>query len=212
MAIKHNNVIPNVHFRKWWQKYVKCFFNQAGKKKSRRVKRQQKAALTFPRPTGGLLRPVVHPPTVRYNFKVREGRGFTLEELKKAGVPKKKASSIGISVDHRRKNFTQESLDTNANRLKEYLSKMVVFPLKSKAKKGDTSKEKLKTVTQNTERQILKIDQKRGVMPAPQAITAEMKAASAWKILRTGRAEKRNFGRMIKLAAQRAKEDQKNAK
>lgn len=30
----------------------------------------------------GALRPVVHPPTQRYNFKTRLGRGFTLEELK----------------------------------------------------------------------------------------------------------------------------------
>ena len=115
MAIKHNNVIPNVHFRKWWQRYVKTFFNQAGKKKTRRVRREQKAAAAFPRPTS-LLRPAVRPATVRYNFRLRAGRGFTPAELKKAGIPQKKAASIGISVDHRRKNFCQESLDLNAGR------------------------------------------------------------------------------------------------
>ena len=73
MAIKHNNVIPNVHFRKWWQRYVTTWFNQAGRKKSRRVARQKKAAAAFPAPASGLLRPAVHPATQRYNYKVKFG-------------------------------------------------------------------------------------------------------------------------------------------
>ena len=36
----------------------------------------------FPRPTAGPLRPVVHGQTLKYNMKVRDGRGFSLEELK----------------------------------------------------------------------------------------------------------------------------------
>jgi len=36
----------------------------------------------FPRPTAGPLRPVVHGQTLKYNMKVRAGRGFSLEELK----------------------------------------------------------------------------------------------------------------------------------
>jgi len=211
MAIKHNNVVPNVHFRKWWQRYVKTFFNQAGKKKSRRVKRDAKAQKMFPRPTS-LLRPAVRPATVRYNFRLRAGRGFTLAELKKAGIPQKKAASIGISVDHRRKNFCEESLKLNAGRLEEYKSKMVLFPRSSKAKKGDTPKGSLpKDVTQNTLKGVLPI-QAKPAPEAPRAITAEEKASSAWKVLRTGRAEKRNFGRMIQLANKRLKDDQKNAK
>ena len=43
--------------------------------------RAVKAAKVFPRPTSA-LRPVVHAQTVKYNSKVRLGRGFTLEELK----------------------------------------------------------------------------------------------------------------------------------
>ena len=41
-----------------------------------------KAAKIAPRPSAGLLRPVVHPPTQRYNMKLRAGKGFTLQELK----------------------------------------------------------------------------------------------------------------------------------
>ena len=42
---------------------------------------------------------MVHP--TRYNFKTRLGRGFTLEELKSAGISKKMAPTIGIAVDRR---------------------------------------------------------------------------------------------------------------
>ena len=44
--------------------------------------RQEKAVKTFPRPTAGPLRPIVHGQTLKYNMKVRAGRGFSLEELK----------------------------------------------------------------------------------------------------------------------------------
>ena len=87
----HNNQIANAHFKKDWQGnagtgskngHVRTWFNQAGRKKSRRIAREKKAKATFPRPTAGALRPIVRPQTQRYNFKTRLGRGFTLEELK----------------------------------------------------------------------------------------------------------------------------------
>ena len=83
----HNNVIANAHFKKDWQGIagscrVRTWFNQAGRKKSRRIAREKKAKAIFPRPTAGALRPIVRPQTQRYNFKTRLGRGFTLEELK----------------------------------------------------------------------------------------------------------------------------------
>ena len=45
-------------------------------------------------------------------------------ELKKAGIPKKLAPTIGIAIDHRRKNHCQESLDLNVARLAEYQGKL----------------------------------------------------------------------------------------
>lgn len=77
-----NRVIPNAHFKKHWQRYVKTWFNQPAKKKKRRVKRLKKAARLAPRPGKGPLRPIVHCPTRRYNMRVRAGKGFTLEELR----------------------------------------------------------------------------------------------------------------------------------
>merc|ERR1711973_1061911 len=104
MTPKRNNIIPNGHFRKDWQRMVKTWFDQPMRKKRRRAARVTKAAAVAPRPVAGLLRPIVRCPTFKYNTKVRMGRGFTLEELKTAGISRKYAATIGLSVDHRRKN------------------------------------------------------------------------------------------------------------
>lgn len=91
------------------------------------------------RPTS-LLRPAVRCPSIRYNMKIREGRGFTLEELKAAGIRKKEALSIGIAVDHRARDRSEEKLKRNVERLQAYKARLVVFPKNSKKpKKGDSS-------------------------------------------------------------------------
>lgn len=73
-------------------------------------------------------------------MKARLGRGFTLEELRQAGINKKQAKTIGISVDYRRRNKSVEALQQNVQRLKEYRSKLILFPKKMKnPKKGDAS-------------------------------------------------------------------------
>ncbi|KAJ3259652.1 60S ribosomal protein L13 [Boothiomyces macroporosus] len=133
--MKHNNVLPNQHFRKDWQLHVRTWFDQPGKKKSRRTTRLQKAAKIAPRPIDGLLRPAVRCPTLKYNTKLRAGRGFTIEELKEAGIRRKEALTIGIAVDHRRKNRSVESVKQNVARLAEYKAKLIVFP----KKKADVS-------------------------------------------------------------------------
>lgn len=79
---KGNNMVPNQHFHKYWQRHVRTWFNQPARKHRRRVNRIKKAKAVFPRPAAGPLRPVVRCPTIRYHTKQRIGRGFTLEELK----------------------------------------------------------------------------------------------------------------------------------
>uniref|UniRef100_A0A0B6Z7B1 60S ribosomal protein L13 n=1 Tax=Arion vulgaris TaxID=1028688 RepID=A0A0B6Z7B1_9EUPU len=149
MAPKRNNIVPNGHFHKDWQGMVKTWFDQPMRKKRRRDARAKKAAIIAPRPVAGLLRPVVRCPTFKYNTKTRLGRGFTLEELKAAGINKKVARTIGVSVDFRRRNMSIESLQQNVFRLKEYKTKLVVFPRKEgKPRKGDASPEELKLVRQ----------------------------------------------------------------
>ncbi|KAA8650059.1 60S ribosomal protein eL13 [Aspergillus tanneri] len=116
MAIKHNNQIFNQHFHKDWQRRVRVHFDQPGRKHRRREARLAKAAAVAPRPVDK-LRPVVRCPTVKYNRRVRAGRGFTLAELKEAGIPKKLAPTVGIAVDHRRVNYSKESLAANFKKL-----------------------------------------------------------------------------------------------
>jgi len=79
---KGNNMIPNGHFHKDWQRFVRCWFNQPARKQRRRDQRKKKAAAIMPKPVAGPLRPIVHCPTFKYHTRVRAGRGFTLEELK----------------------------------------------------------------------------------------------------------------------------------
>ncbi|MCP9258058.1 60S ribosomal protein L13 [Dirofilaria immitis] len=135
-----NNMIPNAHFHKDWQSRVRTWFNQPARKERR---------LIAPRPVAGLLRPAVRCPSIRYNKKLRLGRGFTLEELKVAGIGKREARTIGIAVDYRRTNRSLESLQQNVKRLKEYKSRLILFPKKLSApKKGDSTVDELKLATQ----------------------------------------------------------------
>lgn len=209
MAVRHNNIIPNNHFRKWWQKYVRTWFNQAGRKKTRRNARQAKAAAIFPRPLG-MLRPSVRPATKRYNFKLRAGRGFTLDELKKAGIPRAQAKTIGIAVDHRRRNHCEEALDLNVARLNEWKDRLMIMPRKSKAKKGDTSRAEVAGAKLAAPcKQGLPIVQAAKRLKA-RAITADEKSVSAFRVLRKAVVDKKMFGR--RLARSKAKAEAAAAK
>ncbi|XP_004253080.1 large ribosomal subunit protein eL13z [Solanum lycopersicum] len=206
--MKHNNVIPNGHFKKHWQNYVRTWFNQPARKTRRRAARQKKAATIFPRPTAGSLRPIVHGQTLKYNMKVRAGRGFSLEELKAAGIPKKLAPTIGIAVDHRRRNRSLEGLQTNVQRLKTYKAKLVIFPRHAKkVKAGDSSAEELANATQ-VQGPYLPIVRDQPAIELVK-ITDEMKSFKAYGKLRIERTNARHFGARLKRAAEAEKEEKK---
>lgn len=132
-------VLHQNHFRKDWQTRVRTWFDQPGRKLRRRTARKTKAAKLGVRPLT-LLRPAVRAQTVRYNRKIREGRGFTLAEIKEAGIGKKEARGVGIVVDHRRRNLSEEGKAINVERLKVYKERLIVFPRNSKKpKKGDST-------------------------------------------------------------------------
>ncbi|KAJ3416871.1 60S ribosomal protein L13 [Chytridiales sp. JEL 0842] len=208
--MKHNNVLPNQHFRKEWQLRVKTWFDQPGSKKTRRINRIKKAAAIAPRPVDGLLRPAVRAPTVRYNTKLRAGRGFTLEELKAAGIRRKEALSIGIAVDHRRKNRSVEGLEANVARLTEYKSKLILFPKKlNRPKKADSKPEVLATATQ-LRGPVLPITQ-----PAPTETTRKITgtpAATAYHTLRIARSDKKLKGKREARAKAAAEEEAAKSK
>ena len=127
--VKHNNIVPNVHLRKHWQRRTKCHFDQPAAKLRRRQRRDAKSKAMSPRPIQK-LRPIVSSTTRRYAGKVRYGRGFTLQELKAAGLSAGFARTVGIAVDHRRTNTSVEQLQLNTERLSTYKSKLILFPRK----------------------------------------------------------------------------------
>lgn len=207
MAPKRNNMIPNAHFHKDWQRWIKCWFDQPARAQRRRAKRQKKALAIAPRPVAGSLRPIVRCQTYKYKSRVRAGRGFTLDEIKAAGVGKQEARSIGISVDHRRKNRSVESLQQNVQRLKEYRSKLILFPKKaSQPKKGDASEEEQKLATQLTGNLVMPISTVAHKSEKSRAVTADDKKFSPFMALRTARANKRMAGKRAKRATDAANE------
>ncbi|XKL61182.1 hypothetical protein PGB90_008239 [Kerria lacca] len=204
MAPKGNNMIPNGHFHKDWQTYIKTWFNQPARKFRRHKQRIKKAKAIAPRPAAGPLRPIVHCPTVRYHTKVRAGRGFTLEEIKAAGLNPRYARSVGIAVDHRRRNKSVESLQANVRRLKLYQSKLIVFPKhpNKKLRKGEATEEERKMAVQ-LKGPLMPIRQPIKRVKA-RSITAKEKRFGAFSVLKQARADAKLFGIREKKAKEAA--------
>merc|ERR1719454_2003340 len=129
-------------------------------------------------------------------MKLRLGRGFTLAELREAKIAPKLAKTIGISVDHRRRNRSTESLQENVNRLKLYKSKLLVFPRgsgKKAVKQGDTPRSELQNVAQNTLKEIIPIS-KPALRVKARKITDDEKKFDAYKTLKKARTNKKYLG------------------
>jgi large subunit ribosomal protein L13e len=196
--VKHNNQVPNLHFHKKYCESsrgplkVKLALNQASRKKSRRIKRAAKAAKLAPAPLEK-LRPVVHCPTQKYNSKTRLGRGFTMEELKVAGLHPSYAQTVGIAIDWRRRNKSEESLNLNVERLKTYISKLVIL------KKGEAAPgAQVKGVIQPIPAPDLSIQM--------QDVTDELKSFAAYTTMRLAKQETRLAGKRHALAVRKSKE------
>ena len=138
--VRHNNVVPNQHFHKIsWQNRVKTWFEQPMRKKRRRAarmkrRRRSRRGRVGAAPPGGEAADTCATTTSSARSTP------TLTELKEARINRKEARSIGIAVDHRRRNKSNESLQLNSQRLKEYKSRLIVFPRKrGKTKAGDAA-------------------------------------------------------------------------
>lgn len=191
--MKHNNPICNNHFRKDWQSYVKTWFDQPAKAAARRAHRVAKAKKVHPRPVNA-LRPAVRGQTIKYNKKVRAGRGFTARELRAAGVVPKEAMGLGIAIDYRRKNRTVGAFESNVDRLKAYKAKLVVIPRNKKAiKKTESSLEEVAKVgAQVTAKQVI-------------ALPTEAKSAEFAKISEADQAMAGKVSNMLRQQAQNLK-------
>ncbi|CAE6395901.1 60S ribosomal protein L13 [Paucibacter sp. DJ4R-1] len=206
MGFAHNNVLHANHFRKDWQRRVRTWFDQPGRKLRRRQARTAKATRLGVRPLQ-LLRPAVRAPTVRYNRKIREGRGFTFAELKEAGIGRKEALGLGVVVDHRRRNLSEEGKKLNVERLKAYKDRLIVFPRKAgKPKKGDSTGDDLKAATTRAPIAL----PASFVHEAPRKITAEERDFKAYRALRDARAEHRHAG--ARKVREKKKEEEEAAK
>ncbi|KAK9699075.1 hypothetical protein RND81_08G151300 [Saponaria officinalis] len=125
-----------------------------------------------------------------------------------AGIPKKYAPTIGISVDHRRRNRSLEGLQANVQRLKTYKAKLVVLPRRSqKSKAGDSSPEELATATQ-VQGNFMPIQREQPTVEVVK-VTDEMKSFNAYDKLRLERTNKRHQGARLKRTAEAEKEDKK---
>jgi large subunit ribosomal protein L13e len=193
--VKHNNQIPNIHCKKKYCESsrgplkVKLALNQATRKKSRRIQRAARAALKAPAPLEK-LRPIVHCPTQKYSAKVRLGRGFTMEELKAAKLHPSYAQRIGIAIDWRRKNKSEETMATNIQRLEEYKERVIIL------KKGDTAPAQFKGTIQPIPKPSGEI-----VMESiPQL------EVSAYTTMRKARQETRIEGQRIAVKIRKSKE------
>merc|ERR1712227_138365 len=111
------------------------------------------------------------------------------------GFNPKEAMTIGIAIDYRRRNRSVESLQTNVQRLKEYRSKLILFPKKAdKPRQGEVM-----PIQQPAKREKAR------------PITAEERKYSAFTALRQARAHKRLWG-MREKKAREAAEEEKNKK
>ena len=166
--------------------------------------RAAKAAAIAPRPLQK-LRPEVHCQTQRYGSKVRLGKGFTLAELKAAGLTASYAKTVGISVDFRRVNRSVESLNANVARLNEYKGKLVVFPKRRGViKSGDASKDETKAATQfSGVVQPLKKVADEIVM---EDVTDEMKSTVCYTQMRIAKAETKVAGYRVSVINRKKKD------
>jgi large subunit ribosomal protein L13e len=141
---------------------------------------------------------------VKYNRKQRLGRGFTLEEIKKAGLDKRAALGLGISVDHRRTNLSEKTLHENIQRLKAYKAKLVVFPRNSRRpKKGDAPKDQTKAVGQY-KGIVLPIRKTPFKTTFRKISESDLKKKGAFFTLRQARADARLVGKRKKIAEKNA--------
>lgn len=123
------------------------------------------------------------------------------------------AASVGIAVDHRRRNSSEESLELNKQRLLSYLSKLVVFPKNAKApKKGEsTDAAALKAASQVNLSQAFPIAQD-STIEAARSISSQEKEASAYLTTRKAWAMERYAGIRAKRAAEKAETVEKKEK
>jgi large subunit ribosomal protein L13e len=127
-----------------------------------------------------------------------------------AGIPRKFARTIGISVDPRRQNLSEEGLKANVERLQEYRKRLILFPRRNgKTKEGDASAEDVKTAksAENIVRSAASALPIKNVISFEEGAVADFKGEeNAYRKLRDARSEARLVGVREKRAKAKAEE------
>jgi len=154
--------------------------------------------------------------TRKYSNKAKIGRGFTLAELKAAGLTGGFAQTVGIAVDHRRHNKNAETMAMNVKRLTDYKTKLVLFPAKEgKFKKGeiaDSTADKLSGVNSTSCPAVNAFSEAPKLVDKTvtnEPITKEMLSAKVYHKLRAERTNQRYEG--VRIERAKKEQDKKKA-
>jgi len=124
--------------------------------------------------------------------------------VRAAGLTPAFARSVGIAVDHRRKNKSEEGQALNVARLTAYKSKLILFPRKEgKPKKGeinDSTDAQVKAAKQNSKASVLALPAKAAAAPEFVKLTKEMTGFNAHQKGRELFLTKRDHGRKLRKA------------
>lgn len=132
-----------------------------------------------------------------------------------AGIARKFAATVGISVDPRRANLSVESLTANVERLKAYQARLILFPRKAGLHKNlDSSKEDIAAYEKGEKMGAHKTHHLMPVVnQAKEAAIGEVKTSemvegekAAYRRLRDARSEARLVGVREKRAKAKAEE------
>ena len=132
--------------------------------------------------------------------------------MQEAGIPRKLAPTVGIAVDTRRQNLSEESLKANVERLKAYKGRLILFPRKSKSPKaGEASAQDAKSAKEAGHGPHVQLSNK--AFPISNAVQIQEGKVSdfpsekaAFRKLREARSEARLVGKREKRA--KAKEEE----
>jgi large subunit ribosomal protein L13e len=133
-----------------------------------------------------------------------------------AGIPRKVAPTIGIAVDPRRQNLSEESLKENVARLQEYKKRLIVFPRRNgEQRQGDGSAADVKKAKQGGAGLVVNITDALAVVNVAKVDEVKLKDVegeeAAYRKLRTARSDARYVGVREKRAKLKA-EDELNKK
>ncbi len=135
-----------------------------------------------------------------------------------AKVVPKAAAGLGIAVDHRRKNRSEEAFRINVDRLTKYTEKLVVFPRRNNnLKAGDAKKEERAAVQQVTTKMVVPLPTISKKEKARAITEKEANAPrSVFNVLKRAAVSAKLWGKRekaaVKLAASKAAADKKAAK